>query len=139
MTVSVVEMAVTWGNFQAMLEKAKKTCPEKNSDIFSKKSHPKQISYTFLNFFFILYRPTWGRYNKKCSASLYFLHCRKSFSIFILYKKILISFTTILRLALFFSSFFVFFRKISTSLTSILAPFVLLFFRKILVPFTCLF
>ena len=51
MTVSVVENAATWGNFQPMLEKAKKTCPEKNSDIFSKKSHPKQISYTFLIFF----------------------------------------------------------------------------------------
>ena len=67
------------------------------------------------------------------SASLYFLHSRKTFSILI-FQKILISFSTILTLFFLF-----FFRKISISLTSILVLFVFFFFKKILVPFTCFF
>ena len=45
----VVKNAVTWGNLQPKLEKKKKKKTlKKNSYIFSKKSHPKKISYTFL-------------------------------------------------------------------------------------------
>ena len=42
----VMENVVTQRTFQSKLEKNKKTHPEKNSYIFSKKSHPKQISNT---------------------------------------------------------------------------------------------
>ena len=61
----VVESGVTWRNLQLKLEKLKKK-PEKNSYIFSKKSHPKQISYNFLKIFFIFSRPTKADIIKKC-------------------------------------------------------------------------
>ena len=59
-------------------------------------------------------------------------------------KKVLYSDSLyFLSLFLFFISFifclYFFFRKISISLTSVLALFVFFFFRKILVPFTCFF
>ena len=66
---------------------------EKNSYIFFKKTHPKQISSTFLeNHIFpkkcILYSMDQPRVdiikNVLYSASLYFLHFRKHFSILIL-------------------------------------------------------
>ena len=45
----VVKNAVTWGNLQPKLEKIKKKPTlKKHSYIFSKKCHPKKISYTFL-------------------------------------------------------------------------------------------
>ena len=51
----VVENAVTYGTFQPRLQKMKKKHPEKSFYIFFEKSHPKQISYTFLNFIFVIY------------------------------------------------------------------------------------
>ena len=75
------------------------------------------------------------RFNKNIlySASLYFLHFRKKFSILIL-QKILSLLTTILMLLLFF-----FFKEIFISLTSILVFLVLFFSIKILISFTCFF
>ena len=59
LTGSVVENAVTWGNFQPKLEKKQeKSTLKKIIIFFPKKSHPKQIFYTFPKKFFIPYGPT---------------------------------------------------------------------------------
>ena len=43
---------------QACKKKKKKKKSEKNSCFFSKQYHPKQISYTFLKDFFMIYAVT---------------------------------------------------------------------------------
>ena len=73
----VVKNALTWGNFQLKFEQ-KKIALKNIVIFFSKKSHSKHISYTFLKFLYsetsLLYGPTQGRCNKSFSylSSLYF-------------------------------------------------------------------
>ena len=87
LTWSVVENAVTWGNFQPKLEKKQeKSTLKKIIIFFPKKSHPKQIFYTFPKKFFIPYGPTRADIAKMFYTQIVFIS-------YILEKKFLYSFS----------------------------------------------
>ena len=99
-----MENAVIWGNYQFKLEKPKKK--KKKEELkkilifFSKKSHPKQIFYTFLkNFLYSMDHPRADIIkNVLYSDSLCFLHSRKKFSIlYIIHEHIGASFLFLLQ------------------------------------------